>query len=805
MASDINTPFTSTLRPGPGVEEPVEPDQEPADYSDEELLELWKDIRTEALSNRWMFERQWQRNIWYVLGRQWIEYLSRYGGWRDKRIAQWIPRPVTNKCKETVQAIRAMFTSIQLGVNVRPNGGSPENVSAAATADALAPVLHERHHMNAVQNEFDFWLIATGNAFIHTFVDYDIKNGVITIQQEQCQGCGKVYGSDQLAGAQPECPECHGTAFAPAMDELTGAPIPPVTKMKGKPTTMVLSPLELAFPNTYPRFEELPYVVRMRWRTKRWVTNQPDLAASLDLEKIVWQKSPTDQSLKIFTNLSKYTDLGLSPTYSASSEGGVSQEEDGIVEYEVWMKPTAKYPGGLVFRVLGDGPSPSIVHLEATEQIPGPLPYKTFDGTPLFTFAHAGFEHVGGRVLASGPLDVIIQKQDQLNQLDSMILLIIQRMSNPVWLEPKGAEIQRLTGMPGLVIKWNPLTVGGQAKPERIAGVPVDAALFAIREQYLKDIEELAGTYDVIKGSKPSGVEATSALQLLVERSQARFSSVFQARGDVYKNWFSFAIELEREFGPDEVTKPTLAPGRGWTFESFKRSQLAGSYSIIVEDGTAAPKTTLGIRAAIDHAAQLEMLNLTDPDVQYEALKQFGLTRMIPSLDIQVQSALQTQNAFQDFIADPKKVALMTQVLTVYQGMLQQQQQQLAVGQEQMAATGRVVQPPQPPPSPLIGTPFEWLPWFNPIIHRQEFVKWANSDRVRDMLKQPGTGLMVKTLMTLHLQEMDAKLAEIQAAQAAAQAGPQQQEGPQNQQGAGRAMRNSNQNSGHPQRPEGQK
>ncbi len=781
----------SAQREGAGVEDPIEDPTSEAQYSDEELLELWKDMRSESLENRWMFERQWQRNIWYILGRQWIEYLSRYGGWRDKRIAQWIPRPVTNKCKETIQTIRAMFTSIQLGVNVRPNGGKPENVSAAATADALAPVLHERHSMNDVLKEFDFWLGATGNAFIHTFVDYDVRNGVITIQQEQCQQCGKVYGSDKLTGGQPECPDCGGTKFAPAIDEETGEPIAPVTKMKGKPTTIVLSPLELAFPNNYPRFEELPYVIRMRWRTKRWVESHPVLSTTLDLDAIKWQKSPTDQSLQIFTNLSKYTDLGLSPTYSASSEGGSQENQEGLVEYEVWMKPTAKYPDGLVFRLLGDGPNPTVLHLEESEQIPGPLPYQQYDGSRLFTFAHAGYEHVGGRILASGPLDVIIQKQDQLNQLDSMILLIIQRMSNPVWLEPKGAEIQRLTGMPGLVVKWNPLTVGGNAKPERIAGVPLDAALFQIREQYLKDIEELVGTYDVIKGAKPSGVEAFSALQLLVERAQARFASVFQARGDVYKNWFKFAIELEREFGPDELTKQTLEPGRSWTYDSFKRSQLNGSYSIIVEDGTAAPKTMLGMRAAIDHAAQLGMLNLQDPDVSYEAMKLFGLTKMIPSLDIQVQSALQTQQAFQDFIADPKKVAIMTQVLEVYQQMLVAQQGQLAVGQEQMQATGQVVQPPPPPPSPLVGTPFEWLGWYNPVIHRQEFLKWANSDRVRDLLKRP-EGQIAKALMTIHLQEMDAKLAEIAGAAAMAQ-GDSSDGGPQ---GAGRGMRNSNQNAG---------
>ncbi len=799
MANDnlLMTPFSSQLRPEEDIEDTPESIAAgvPDGFDDATLLELWQEIRRESLANRFMFERQWQRNIWYILGRQWIEYSSGRGGWRDKAMAQWFPRPVTNQCKTTLETIRAMFASIQLGVNVRPNGGKPENVSAAATADQLAPVLHEQHHMDAIQNEFDFWLIVTGNAFIHTFVDYDVRHGMITIQQEQCQACGTVTGSDQLVGGQPECPACGATEFAPATDEM-GQPVPPVTKMKGKPTTLVLSPLELAFPNSYPRFEELPYVVRMRWRTKRWAQGQPALAEAIDLDKIVWQKSPTDQSLQIFTNLSKYTDLGLAPTHSSYSGGGASAEEDGIVEYEIWMKPTARYPEGLVFRVLGDGPDPNIVHLEESEQIPGPLPYKQFDGTPLWTFAHAGYAHVGGRVLASGPIDVIIPKQDQLNRHDSMVELGIMRMSNPVWLEPKGAEIQRLTGMPGLVIKWNPLTVGGNAKPERIAGVPLDSALFAIREQHLKDIEELAGTFDVLKGAKPSGVEATSALQLLVERSQARFASVFMARGGVYRQWAKFALELEREFGPDEITKETLEPGRGWTFQSFKRSQLDGSYTLLVEDGTSAPKTTLGIRAAIDHAAQLGMLNLQDPDVQYEGMKQFGLTKMVPSLDIQVQGALQKQNAFQDWIADPQNVQLAFQQITMYQQALMQQQVQLQAGQQEMQATGQPAMPPPPPPSPLIGTPFEWLGWYNPIVHRQQFLIWANSDRIRDLLKQPQVGGIVKALMTLHLQEMDQQLAAAQAAMM-----PQ---GPPNQQGGGRAMRNSNQNSGHPQRPEGQ-
>lgn len=778
--------ITRTDPPAPYAKDTSEPVGVPlGTYDDQELLDLWSRIKKETLEPRWIFERQWHRNILYTLGRQWIEYYARQGGWKDKRMAQWIPRPVTNKCKETVQAIRAMFTSIRLGVNVRPNGAAPENVSAAATADELAPVLHETHAMNSVMTEFDFWLCVTGNAFLHTFMDYDLKHGTITVPSEQCLGCGAVYPTTKLVGGQPTCPDCGAHAFQPAQDEQ-GMPIE-TEQPKGQPSTVCLSPLELAFPNPYPRFDELPYVVRLRWRPKMYYENHPILKTLVS--QIVWQKSPNDQSLQLFKSLSSHNDLGIAPAYMSDGGGAAGESEEGIAEYEVWYKPCDAYPEGLVFRVAGDS-DPQIIHLEDTDALPGPLPYKDADGKPLFTFAHAGYEHVGGRVLASGPLDVIIQKQDQLNQLDSMILLIIQRMANPVWLKPKGAEIQQMTGMPGLVIDWNPLTVGGNAKPERIEGIGPHASLFTIREQYLHDIEELAGTFDIIKGAKPTGVEAFSALQLLVERSQSRFASVFGARGDAYRNWFKFAIELEREFGPEDRTKAILSPAKTWTFQNFKRSQLQGSMSVVVEDGSNVPKTSLGMRASIEHANQLGMLDMHDPDQRYEGLKLFGLTRMAPTLDIHVQAALQKQQAFEQWAMNPQNALMAAQTAM---GQMQEFQGQLA----------QHTDPNMPlpvPPSPLAATPLKWHKWYNPQIHRQEFIKWANSDKIRELLgQQPG----LEGLLEVHLAEINQAMLEeavqLQAMVAPAPAAPQPGQG-----GAGSAMRNSNRESTQGNVPAGQ-
>lgn len=755
MAQDFNSLFTPPLPSTAPTTDVAHNGMAAAlgTYSDDELLELWSKIRKESIDTRLVFERQWHRNILYTLGRQWIEYHSNAGGWKDKRLAQWVPRPVTNKCKETVQAIRSIFTQVQLGVTVRPNGNDPKNVAAASTADDLAPLIHEVHHMNNVMMEFDFWFLVCGNAFLHTFVDYDIKYGTVTDPSQTCMQCATESNTTDIVAAGNACPTCKGTSFTPTQDE-NGDPILN-ERPKGHPVTVALSPLELAFSNSYQRFKDLPYVVRLRWRTKAYYEGHPQLKDLVP--EISWEKGSGDLPLQVFRSLSQHNDLGLAPQYLMGSELSGSDREDGITEYEINYRPCDAYPEGLVFRVVGDKEGGKILHLEDTEAIPGPLPYKDAEGNPLFTFAHAAYEHVGGRILGSGVIDVMVQKQDQLNQLDSMMLLCLNRMANPVWVVPKGAGLGKLNGMPGLVVEWDALTLSGQGKPERQAGIELPQGFFALREQYLTDIEELTGTFDIMKGAKPTGVDAFSALQLLDERSKGRFAPAFQARGDAYADWFKAAIELEREFGPDERTLAVQSSARGWTFQNFKRAKLNGAISVVVENGSTVPKTTLGMRAALDHAVQMKFINPEDPDQQYEALKLMGLTRMSPGIDIDVQSALQKQDAFEKWAADPKAMQqTFAQTQQAFSAFEQQaaQQAQLRVEQIKMLPPNAPIPPPQPPPQPpslLTYTPLVWRPWYNVIIHRREFLKWANSDNIRNLIEQNS---QLSQLLVLHLQEM---------------------------------------------------
>lgn len=698
MVDDMQGPSQN-----PYDSEPAAPQSGPTmltpKYDAPELLRKFDELKRESLEYRWVWEREWLRDIFYVMNRQWITFHPTRREWIDKRLQKWVPRPVTNKMSEVVQSIRTNMAAINLAAKARPAGKDTESIAAAEVADELEPLIREEHNMNLVMREADFWSIVTGNSCLQLSWDKDTRFNKQFIQHERCLTCDLILPPQSVISNMGMCPQCQGKAFMPAIDQ-TSKPIGEWVSF-GRGKTSALSPFEYAFPSDVTRFDEIPYIIRLRWRDKHYYeANHPDM-----VRKIAWEKAPTDRSLQIYKSLAVTNDVGTGSHFAFLGASG-SPAIEGITEYELWMKPTLEFPKGFVMRVAGDK---SAVLVESQDEgIPGPIPYVDVEDNPLFPFVHAPYEHIGGRLYGRSALSPLIQKQDQLNQLDSLIQLIVQRMANPVWIIPENAGIENITGEPGLQIKWNVLAAQGQGKPERIAGQEIQSSLFAFRKQILDDIDSLSGAFDIMKGQKPTGVEAFSALQLLVERSQSRFTSAYQARGEMYRKWFSVAIELERKFGPDQRTKIIMGQNRGYTFRHFQNAQLQGQITIQIEDGSTVPKTALGKRAAVEQANQLRLLNPDDPDQKYALLTMFGLPDLAPSLDFHIQTALQLQDDFEKWSEEP-------------QG-----------------------------PSPLVVKP-----WFDARIHYSERIKWLNTDRMKEILaKSP----QLEQLVTMNLNELQAIL-----------------------------------------------
>lgn len=685
MASLMNKlpqPQGQPLRPVPGA------GAEPNDFYDRlaqadptaeaELKKVIKDVRQRSLDGRDALERGWWQKLLYLHGRQWIYYAPR-AGWQDKRLARWIPRPVTNICSTTVETIHAIIQTVTPSARIRPNGNNPVNVITAQLADQLEPVIAEEHRMPARWYEADWWAPAIGTVFLHPCWDRDDPRNQTFVQAMQCPECQYLaHPLDLEEGALPGCPECGTPAemFQPGVDER--GPIGEHENL-GAGRTDIVTALELLFPTYYQRWEDVGELIRMRWRPKTWYEGRPYF------DQIRFSSSNQESSLTMFRQLATMTDLTTSPfTGSYATQA----RETGCVESELWIRPTPKYPEGLWARVVG-GLQGDLVIVRDDERgiVPGPLPYRDFEDKVLWPWVRYPYQEIGGRVWAKGCLENIIQKQDQLNRNDSMVELIMQRMANPIWLEPKGAEVQRFTGEPGLIVRYQ-VVAGTNAKPERLEGSTPGQAFFALRQQYFEDAERLTGTRDVLQGIQPGGIEAFSALNLLVERSQAHFTPMFKARGRAYREWYMLALELERSYGPAERTKPVLGGSDTWTFQTFKRQDLAGSISVIVEDGAEQPKTALGKRAALQQGQVLGVIDVQNPQTQYRALELLGIPEIAPNLDEQTKASQIEQDKYLTWVDGGR------------QG-----------------------------PNPLVVLSTDEHP-----IHIQQLDLWASSDRVRERL-----------------------------------------------------------------------
>jgi predicted Zn-ribbon and HTH transcriptional regulator len=708
--------------------------------SKERVLELFNRFKAESLDQRWVLEHDWLRDLSYVAGRQWIIYHPARREWVDKKLHKWIPRPVTNKMRETVNSIRSTFAAVNLVAKARPAGYDSKAIAAAEIADQMAPLIHEEHDMNQVMREADFWLITTGNAVLQTSWDLDVRSNRLFVKSEQCAQCGQVYPPEAIVAAGHTCPDCGSPNFTDAVGP-DGKP-QGEWKAHGKGKTQALSPFEYAFPLSITRWDELPYIIRLRWRDKSWFeANKPDL-----VNTIQWEKASTDRSLQLYRSLALSNSAN---TFQGTvTPTGSQSQTEGVTEYELWLKPTPEFPQGLVARIVG-GSSPIVIDVPE-ESIPGPFPYTDIESKPLFPFFFAQYEHVGGRLYGSGAISPLIQKQDQINQMDSMSQLIVQRMANPVWVIPENAGIEHFSGEPGLIMKWNPLAAGGtSAKPDKVEGSDIPSSIPMLREQGLKDIEEISGAYDIIKGQKPTGVEAFSALQLLVERSQSRFTTVFQARGEMYRRWYSFALEMERQFGPEQRTMTILAPNRGYTFKHFQNAQLQGQIQIVIEDGSTMPKTSLGKRAAMEQAFNFQLLNVQDPDQRYMLLSNLGLQDLVPTLNVHVQTALRIQDEFEEWARNP-------------QGL----------------------------------PPLTMKPWYDAQVHWTERIKWLNTDRMKELFtEQPE----LEPIIYQHLAELQMILTP--PAPVEGEVGPDGE--PTNKTPGGQAMNNSNKAGGTGAVPKG--
>lgn len=456
--------------------------------------------------SRSRFEQSWFRNICFLVGQQ--DLIVDNGRFRLKNTPAWYPKVQTNKFKEKSRDLVSAVMQGRVPIRYFPATEDPASTATAEIGERVREVIYDEAKIDLKENELASWFVNTGNSFLLPYYDYDEKFGMMPHPLLECGNCSSQFGAAQTeeSGIDPDMPTC--PTCAPQLAELGQPPSllqqSPDTEMLpiGSLCTDVCSPFEIRADARVRDYKDWSWFIRQRrydvsFAKEKWgydagssEKEEPGGSLSQHYLDVIAQINSTFDP--------KETSMGVSSGESKSPK---------VTAYIYYQLPDEDFPEGVRALRLGSG-AQNVVELSPLDTEYGA---GVKQGKKFLPIVHLRAEVVPGRLWGDTPLNEAIPLQLFRNVVERIIKLEVQRMANSVWLDPKGSGVTNYTGGPGLVLTYNPLTLGGTTpvKPERLPPQLNHLSMLLELLKFIDDsIERVTGTYFLQGGDAPSGVTA---------------------------------------------------------------------------------------------------------------------------------------------------------------------------------------------------------------------------------------------------------------------------------------------------------
>lgn len=591
-------------------------------YDLDAIRDLYHKTCSTHQTERYSYEREWYRNILYMLGIQWITYSPSGRTWRARKMPKWVPRPVTNKFAAIAASIIQVLSQRPPVVSARAATDEPADIAAAMVADRVLPAILQEAGDEEARDMAAAWLALTGTVILHSCYDNDPIHGTTFVQKTMCQQCGALYAPEEVVPGDP-CIKC-GNGTAAAMDH-DGEPIGDSLPI-GRVKLEVFSPFETFVDLEGRQTSEVQQImVRRRYpidSIRRRFNNpnvQPDNASG----------AGGQLGLNLLRSIAYAATTGGSGLGYAAGRSG--DDDQNVTVDCLWVRPCTDYPNGVVAYFAND-------QLINEDTVSDGIPYIDDKGKPLWPWRIIKFDEVPGRAFGRTPLDDVAPKQEQRNKLESLMELIVKRCASPHWLIPKNLGISEITGEPGQQIEYN-WTMDRQSKPERIPGENIPTSLMAWLEKIDSDMNDVSGVFEVLKGNAPAGITAGTALRLLLERALTRYTPVANRYEKGWEGAVRDLLCIFQQFAVDERIMKIAGPGNTWEVQRFSRADIRGSVDVVVEQGSSLPKSAVGEQALITDLVNMQLIDPTNPETQYKILERFGSTSLLGDTDANIRAA----------------------------------------------------------------------------------------------------------------------------------------------------------------------
>lgn len=553
----------------------------------------------------------WERNMRMLDGDQWLNWGTSSGGvaqWNTLQVSkanEYIPRPVTNYLFDAYQTLKSYLTKTKPRSSVRPNTQTFQDKAAAKLANLCIEANYERLKDQENYEYAASILVTYGTVFKKTYWDtgagdtIDVPSSPLMVSD---------------TGADPEgiTPE-----EQPALDAPTESiPIGDVSTLIKEPYCMALDPLAS---DLHTSRWVMEYAIQpIDWIKETYAKTAPGYTGLADTVKPETQLSG---SMRRFYQLKNSSGVRNAATIEGggNNDAGSSNVGNCAVVKEYYERPSPLNPSGRLV-VVANG-----VCLYAGES-----PYSGPDVGDWHPYSECRWEIVPGRFWGKSPLDAACDLQKRINSIDATIMLARKTMAIPQKLLPAGCGIEpgQWTGRPGQVLTYR--SDGGV--PTTIPAAGVDSSVFKEREQCVEDLKNITGAVDILKGDRPNGVGAASALALLYETGTGKLFPTLDRWKRFVENDQKKELRLiaNRYQEPREKYIALLKQNNKELSESeiskFIGKDLLDNCNVIVEAGSNVPKLESMKQMRLQEAVAAQAIDLSSAINRMEYQRQMGIT-----------------------------------------------------------------------------------------------------------------------------------------------------------------------------------
>lgn len=582
-----------------------------------------------------------EKNQLMLDGQQWLVFEgNRETGGQWKRLQpspqnEFIPRPVTNYLFDAYQTLKGYILKNKPRITVRPNTQTNKDKTAAKIAELVANTNYER------LQELDNYEYA-----LSCLITY-----------------GTVFKKDYWDTSYLSQVQVPRMVSRPAIDPMTGAPTGQIEEVQevdpatgeykfdamplGDVNTSVVEPFRICLDPLAANLHEARWIMEYSIRPLTWVRenyhkpvptdpNQPPQlgedgkpAPATQEAGYTGEAEDVKPEQHLSTGMRRFFQMKTSSGVrgilssglgSSVTSGDSMMIDEAAVVKEYYERPTQEHPKGRLIVVANN----CLLYA-------GDSPYSGPEQGDWHPYSSCRWEIVPARFWGKSPFDDATEVQKHINSIDSVVILNRKTMAIPQKLIPRGTMgvNDAWTGRPGQKIYYTPGS-NGEA-PANSPAMGLDPQVFQERQQKVEDIKSITGAVDILKGDRPDGVTAFSALNLLFEVGAGKLFPI----ADRWKRFIESSQRKQLQLVAQKFREPRpqfiqklMSMNKELTVDQIKDflgKDLYDNCNVIIDPASSVPKMKAAEQAKLMELAQSGVLNLEDPANRSEFLQRMDI------------------------------------------------------------------------------------------------------------------------------------------------------------------------------------